>query len=147
LAAEVAQLQGKLEPARKYLAQGIEKHPADARFWQTWSNLELKAGKSREAVRLLRKGLDRVPDAVEMHWSLAVLLLGEGELREAENVIEHLRKTDLSPARLEYLTATLRLKEQRYFEARAGFESARPQLANWPELMSQCDLYLGRCYE
>jgi tetratricopeptide (TPR) repeat protein len=147
LAGEVAQQQGQLDAARQFFKSGGEKHPADVRFWQAQASLEFKAGNPKQSEQVLRAGLERLPDAVDLLWSLGLLLVEGGDLRDAQDVISRLGKTDLVPARLHYLTATLRFREGKWLEAQEAFKSVRPQLANWPELAYQCDLHLGRCYE
>jgi tetratricopeptide (TPR) repeat protein len=146
--AEVLRAQGKLAEARRYLQQGIEYDPENVTFYQALALLEQQAGRPQDGLASLRQGLKRVTGDKEnaLRYNLAELLIQQGKLAEAGDLLERLGKDSFSPALLDYLGARIDMRNSQWDKASARLLGARPQLARSPELSLRIQLLLGDCY-
>jgi tetratricopeptide (TPR) repeat protein len=133
--------------ARQHLERARELHPKNSRLLQSLATVEMRSGRSDEAIACLRRGLDLAPGNTDLLWQLGDLLIEAGKPTEANEVIEQLREADVAPALIEYLQATALAKEQRWSEAVKLLERARPLLVLSPELTTEADLALSACYQ
>src|SRR5262249_49129255 len=95
LAAEMAADRGDWEAARGHLEHGRKRYPRDGRFDQSQAVLEMRAGQREQALACLRQGLAApLPplDKRNLDWTLANLLIDDGDLAEAKKAIIRLRK-------------------------------------------------------
>jgi tetratricopeptide (TPR) repeat protein len=148
--AEAARAQGgsdALAKARKFLERGIEMHPSDARIYLTLSALEEVADRRREAVAVLRRGLEALPGQVDLLWALADLRVADGDEAEMTDLLEQMKRSGMASARLEYLQARLLLASGRWRAGADLLERTRPELEAWPALVRHTDLLLARSYE
>jgi tetratricopeptide (TPR) repeat protein len=146
-AAESAQAQQRWDLAREHLRRGLEHHPEDVRMYQVAAELEFHAGRIKEARECLSRGLKRWPGREDLLWSQAALLIEAGKLAEARAAVDQLHRTQLPRPRVDYLEATLAVKQEQWREGRELLEGVRPQLLDFPELLNQIDLLLAQCYE
>jgi tetratricopeptide (TPR) repeat protein len=136
-----------IEKARALLERAVELHKQDPRAYQALGSLEAQAGRRREAVAVLRRGLETLPGQLTLLWSLADLLVGDGDAAEVADLLEQLKKAGMASARLDYLNARAQLAKGRWREAADLLEHTRPDLEPWPDLVKHTDLLLARSYE
>jgi tetratricopeptide (TPR) repeat protein len=149
-AAEVAREEGRLAEARTLLAKGMDRYPRDLRMYEVLTAIEVQAGRSEEAVAVLRRGDKALPGQKSLQWNLADLLIHLGK-PEAKEVIARLRRqSDASQPEVEYLEARLLLTQGRRAEAVRRLEKVRALMANVVALKGltiQADVLLAQCYE
>jgi tetratricopeptide (TPR) repeat protein len=151
-AAESAQGRDDEGGARKLIGRGLERHPGDVRMYQALAALEARAGRGGEALAVLRRGLEALPDKHDLRWLLAELLIQTGDLEGARAEIARLRgKDNVFQPVVDHLEARLLLKEVgRRPEAVQRLEKARALMATVPglaDLTKQADLLLAESYE
>jgi tetratricopeptide (TPR) repeat protein len=140
----------ELEHAREYLATGCRLHPGHADLQQARAALELSVGQPQRAAKQLRLALQHVTrrdDRNNLHWTLAGALIQLDRLDEAAQVIAGLEKSGYPRLAVDYLKARVLVQKRRWAEAVRELERVRALAANWPEIITQVDLYLGQCYQ
>ncbi len=149
LAANLAQDRGDLAGAGQILKRGLGLHPRDANFYKAQAGLEIHRDRRPQAIACLRRGLEILPPAehADLRWTLANLLLDVNADREARAEIARLRQANFHAGAVQYLDARLRLCRSEWAGAAGVLERVRPKLEDSPELSTQVDLFLGRCYE
>ncbi len=157
--ADVEQAQGKPENARKELIRGIEKHPSEVRLYLVLIALLLREDKSenneaiKEALKYTRQGLKALqerPDKekTDLLHALADLLVQNGELKEATETIDRLRKLKYPKPLLDYLLARIHIGKKEWGEAiKLLDEDVLPQLRRLPGMEVQALLLIGQCHE
>jgi tetratricopeptide (TPR) repeat protein len=148
-AAELAQMQDDPVKARGYLQTGSQLHPQDARFYRALAQLELRAGRRKEALACYAEGAKAVPppDRLKLLWDLANLLIDQGMREDAARVIKQVREADPPPGTADYLAARLELIQENWSAAAQDFERVRPLFETTPDLLQQVDLSLGQCFQ
>jgi tetratricopeptide (TPR) repeat protein len=150
--------------------QGLARTPSDLRFYLTLSRLRADAGLVVEAEQILREGLkvaearqgehdDQRPDArvgSAVMWALAGNLIQQAfpsngsqddqKLREAEELIEQLRRAGARPAWIDFLQARILLGKNNWDAAARRLERARGGLAHDPSALRSVDKSLADCY-
>src|SRR5262249_39991448 len=126
---------------------GLRLHPHSAAMYRALAQLEVREGRSREAVACLRRGLGKVPGQGELLRLLAELLISEGDLAGAREALVEVRKLDYPAPRPDFLEARARFKEGNWLGASRLLEDTRPLLEEGPEQVAQVDLLLGQCYQ
>jgi tetratricopeptide (TPR) repeat protein len=137
----------RVEEARGYLRRGLQLYPRDARMYKSLATLEVREQRYAEALACLRTGVEALPNETELCWTLAEVLIQEGDLTAGGRELVRLRKARYPKAPLTYLEACILLKKKQWAESARVFESVRPQLTEWPTLMGLSDLFLGQGYE
>lgn len=162
-AAELAQMQDRLEDARSHLDKAMQLHRKEPRVYKAYAGLELSAEQKEksadkkkelreQALGWLKQGAQELkpPAQFDLLWAHAMLLLDTGttkELDEAAGVINRIRVQNISPAGADFLQARLNMGRQQWAEAARLFERSRPAYAPVADMASQIDLHLGRCYD
>jgi tetratricopeptide (TPR) repeat protein len=154
--AELAQVRGRTEEARKFLARGQSLRADDPRLYRHAAAVELRDGKSNEALVRLREGIKAVPARLqgELRWTLANLLIDQDRADEARTELSRLEKGGFGRAALDFLNARLLISEGKWAQGARLFERVRAALEAVPGLdrdgevfLAQTNLLLGRCYE
>jgi tetratricopeptide (TPR) repeat protein len=136
--------------ARADLERGLSLHPREPRLYLSLCRLEMTAGRMEHAVGCLRQGLKEVAaeDRSELLFTLAGLLIDQGSLSEARDIMADIRRAvPVSSARLDYLDACMLMKKGELVKATHALETVRPLLSNWPALSQRADFLLGDCNE
>jgi cellulose synthase operon protein C len=147
--AELATERKDFQAARNYLERGRERHPTDLRMYESQAALEQQAGKVERAIECLREGVKQLPGAVELQWSLAHLLVQEGDIKEAEAAVRRLAEATARTEFVDYLKACLETRAQHWAKAIATLESVNTRLVTMSgvdELRKRVNLQLARCY-
>ena len=146
LIARCATGKGQYERAREHAARAVKLYPRSADAYLTLADVELRAGNPQEAVTWLRDGLKLTVGDQELLASLVTLLLDEGEVRKAQEMVNTLEAEPRSARLAGYLQARIDYAQGRWLEASRGFEQARTQLTLQPELGRQMEYWLADCY-
>ncbi len=156
VAAEYAQARGRLDRARELLQHGLEVEPRSSRLYEALARLEVREGRLREGVACLQRGLQALtgPGQNALRWTLANLLLDDGQAAEAGTEITQLAQGKFSLAGLDYLQARVLLLEGKWSAAARLFERSRAGAEATPGpgretvlFLEHVDLFLGQCYE
>lgn len=125
--------QGSLDEARQHFEAALRINPDNASAEVNLGNaLSAAGGHTSEAIDLLRKGVEKLPDSPDGQNGLGIALAHAGNLEEAT---EHLQKAvELSPDDAGY-----RYNLGRVFAARNLFSEALPQLSEAARLTSMQD--------
>src|SRR5262249_53428701 len=115
--AGLAYFQNRPGDARRCWRRGLELYPRDKRMYLGLAELEWYCARPRQAVRCLRRGLAKLPDEPDLLLALGEVLIRQGELAPARDVIARLRKGGSLPVLVEYLEGCLGAAEQRWLEA------------------------------
>ncbi|MBL8798796.1 MAG: tetratricopeptide repeat protein [Planctomycetia bacterium] len=135
---------GEPEQARAGLERGLELHPRNAAFYLRLAELELSARRIPEATAVLRRGVAMLPDHDELRWTLANLLIQQGQ--EATEEIARLKQRGLPAAQQDFLQARLLMSQSHWQQAARLLERLQADLQPWPLLSRQASLYLAQCY-
>jgi tetratricopeptide (TPR) repeat protein len=138
-----------LETARTELERGLKLHPGKAPMYLSLCRLETTAGRMEQAIDCLRQGLKQVTDQdrLELRFILADLLIDQGLLGEADEIITAVRREIGKSPPLDFLEASVQVKQQKWLMASKTLESIRLALTKqWPRLSHRADLLLGQCY-
>jgi len=146
LAAGCALQQEQYEQARRYAQDAVEKYPRYVPVYTTLADIELGADRRGEAIAWLRRGLEKIAGEEDLLWNLANLLLDEGEIAEARQILPQLIAAQYPRPRLGYLEARCEVIQGHWLAASHGFEQVRAGLTAWPGLLKRADFYLGTCY-
>src|SRR5262245_60201058 len=147
---------GRLDGARAHLRRGQQLHPEDPRLYRHRAALDLQDGKPVEALGCLREGTKAVSGRAQaaLRWTLANVLLDQGQPGDARKELERLEKGGSSRPALDYLNARLIASDGKWAQAARLFERARAALEALPApdrdtelFLAQTDLLLGRCYD
>src|SRR5262249_24980472 len=100
-----------------------------------------------KAKEVLHQGLEKIPDNIDLLWSLAELLaLGE-ESKELSKVSEKLKRLGVAGPLLGALDATVLVQKGQWSSANARLGRIEPLLVHWPEMQFRADLYQALCCE
>ncbi len=133
-----------LEEARSLLKRGLELYPQNPRLYLLLSQVEEQSSRRPQAIAVLRQGLEALPDNPNLVWTLAGMLISNGE--KAKEQIELLGQLGFSPSQLEYLQARIHIHDEKWMEAIGILEKIRLGLAKQPSLALQANLLLGQAY-
>ncbi len=144
--AGLAEGKGDLAEARKILGEALAAHPKGARPYLALARLEARDKRLGEAIAVLRKGVQQLPEENELHWSLAQMVIQNGEPEKAAEIAARLRTRGFPEPLLDCLDARTRFHKGQWLEASRLLDRVYPQLRHWPEIRLQADLLLGACH-
>ena len=137
------------ETARMELERGLGLHPREPRMYLSLSRLETMAGRTEQAIACLQQGRKALPegDQAEVLFALADLLIDQGSLGAADEVMARLKREAPDSPPVQFLEACLLVKKGEWQAATNKLEQKRKVLASWPGLASRSNYLLGQCYE
>ncbi len=153
-------MQGQPDKARELADRGVKLYPANAEMYKTKADVELRSNppKPDQAIAALRQGLkatERKADTpqgpgttdqnVDLLLTTANVLIEVNRLKEAQQTIDELGKTNLPKEHIEYLRARIEFAEEHWRPARDDFEKVRSALIVYPQLVRQIDFWIGQC--
>jgi tetratricopeptide (TPR) repeat protein len=143
---EVALARGDFTAAEQAIEPALAAHPDDDRMYRAQGLLAIRRGWPEEAAAALRAGLARQPESSSLRAMLAELLLEQGDLTAARDMIDSLIATEGRDAPIVGLLEGWCLVEQRqWLSAKQVLERLRPQLAAADQVRRRVDLLLVRC--
>lgn len=134
------------DEAAKVLERGLKAAPKSGELYLPLAMVELRAGKSEEAVATLRRGLDVLPDDIGMRLGLADILAQRGETTELKEQADEIGRLGL-PFYFDFYTAYYYVNTREWVEARRILtEKLIPlDLASNPALRASVNELLARC--
>lgn len=135
------------DEAREIASRGLEQYPKTPFLYGSLADLDRKAGDLPGAISWFERGLQAIPNEVDLSWNLADTLIDVGRYGDAERELAKLKTREYPKPPIAYLEAKILSSQKKWFEASHQFESLRAVLIDWPELAKQADLYLGLCYQ
>jgi tetratricopeptide (TPR) repeat protein len=133
--------------AESMLQDGIKRHPREPAFYQMLAEVKLRTKHDADALRILEDGLKQTPKSADLAIRRIDLLLDQGKNADAKANIDELRKSGLKQTLPDYLTARLRVADQRWNDAIALLELARKDLPSSSEWLGRTQVLLGYCYQ
>jgi len=146
LNARCAALLEQHDQAAKYAARAVELYPRSADAYLTHAHVQWRVGNRETALKSMRDGVKLTVGDKALLGNLVTLLLDEGEVGEAQELVDVLAANPLSAPLAAYLQARIDYTEGRWLAASRGFEQARADLALEPELSRQIAYWLADCY-
>ena len=146
IAARISQDVGRSSEAREHLEHAIQLYPKETRFYSLRSELESASGNPDAAIEALRQGLTTTPNDYELNWSLANLLIDQGDHEKAAEVIQHLRDSKAPETTVKYLEARSLVRRKEWLNAIAELEAIRPMLRETTAQLKQVEYMLCLCY-
>ncbi len=140
----------EVQKLRTDLAASLKAHPKDARLRLAEATLFAQNGQLDEAVQSLNKAIEIDPDALNQRWLLADMLIDLKRLREAEELVNDLRKRDVRAEITDFLEARIKMTREEWSAALVILERIRGLFQELPGARGQVgriDLMLGRVYE
>ncbi len=140
----------EVQKLRTDLAASLKAHPKDARLRLAEATLLAQNGQLDEAVQSLNKAIEIDPDALNQKWLLADMLIDLKRLREAEELVNDLRKRDVRAEITDFLEARIKITREEWSAALVILERIRGLFQELPGARGQVgriDLMLGRVYE
>src|SRR5262249_36249263 len=134
----------------------VEEAAQKVRIYSALADVEARDGRSEEAEKVLREGLEKMPDQAQLEWQLILLLMHQAQrdqakqrnqLAEAEKRIDSLAKKGLSPARQSYLRAALQSRRGNWPAAQKELMSMPPLATEAKQMTLQRDLLLAECFD
>lgn len=143
-AMEIAQAHGDSASARALAEKGRKQHPEDARFCKAAAGFELRTGNRPAGIKLIEGGLQQFPGDVDLAVTLADLMVEDGRLAEAKQVLGKLKH---NAPEAKYIAAGIAYGERRWSEAIVMLEKLRKEVHGNAALGSRINTLLGFCYE
>ncbi len=151
-AAEIAARRGHTDDARTALQQGLKAHPDDMDLRLALAALELRSGQAKEAADCLEEGKDaQTKDRSATDESERINLLAEARLQLGQTEAVEARAAEERAAgrtgAADYLTARLRMYENRWSEAAQALEKTVKASSLSLDQIIRTRLCLAACYK
>jgi len=144
---EVALATDDLAAAEQAITGRLVAHPDDERMHRAAALLATRRGRLEEAVAAIRDGLAHQPESSPLQATLAELLLLQGSIADAREVIDTLAAVEGDDApRVALLEGWCLVEERQWPRAKQVLQRLRPQMATDDRLRGQIDLLLARCH-
>jgi cellulose synthase operon protein C len=136
------------DEARGYLQHGIAKAPKDPLPYLALADVETRAGRRGEAIKVLRIARKVVPsDAqTEVLFVLAEQCAEIGDRAGADDALTALKKARQDTTRIDFLRGLSLVRLGQWYEGSGVLERVRPLLATKQDKTVQIDLLLAECY-
>ena len=141
-----ASAEPKIQEARTLLAKAIQLHPRSENAYLESASFESEFSQVTDALKVVRLGLDKNPESVELMHGLLELQFKAGDAKGAAETLKELQARGIQPGVEEFESARVRILEERWKDAADALEKAIPQLHDKSALARQAHLLLGRCY-
>ncbi len=145
-AGELALAQGRPADARGFIERGLAEHPSSA-LYRALAGLELRQGRSDQALAALRRGIERLPKARDLPVALADLLLDRGEVKQARQIVAELESQGPPTPLTDYLRGRMLIMSKEWPSATALLERVSREQGLASEWSGSVQLLLGRCYQ
>lgn len=143
LAAESAQTRGRIDVARQILQNVCELYVEDVRGYRALSWIELWLGDRQAGINWLKKGLERMPEQVELLATYGDLLAEDGQIEQVKPIIARLQKARAPRSAIDYLNLRLSMCQEKWSEALTGLNRLRTEVVDQPNFMVQIDTLLA----
>ncbi|MBM4073541.1 MAG: tetratricopeptide repeat protein [Planctomycetes bacterium] len=145
-AAGSAQSARQYDKARTILERGLARHSKEAALYKAIAGVEFRAGKRKQALETLRRGIRQAAAVAELRVLLAEQLIEADQPDEARKIVAELHKDNLPPALPDYLRARLMMTEKIWGQAANLLERCRAELPAGSDWSAAVNFALGTCY-
>jgi tetratricopeptide (TPR) repeat protein len=152
--AELAQKQGKPAEARRLLERALYLHPQKSDPYLALVRLEIARKKPKAALRVIGRGLEKLPEREDLREPRGDLLLIRGDLLLDQGKITEARKDLVQLQNLKYdaplvaiLEARILLLEGKWPSAKKILEELGRQRERAKAVSGQLSVMLGLCHE
>lgn len=145
--AEIVHNKGEAQQARIMLVKGMARHPKDVRFYRMLSWLELTHGNLAAGIDCLEKGVRELPAAFELLMPLGDLLVQQGEVDKAREVVRKLEGQRGFANQTRYLRGRLLMVDGRWSDAAAMLENLRTEVVANAGFSAQVNWLLAQSQE
>ncbi len=132
--------------ALRVVNKALEIEPNAVPLYEKRAVLELREGKIDLAVAGLEAALNKLVDQGRLRIVLATILARRGDTGKLLLQIEELKRLGFPPQYTQYLMGYYYVNMKEFVKARQALLPLISQLANNPNLKSQVNLLLARCY-
>jgi len=115
--AMLCEANGLAGTARDGYAAAASLDDSNGKWWYRRASVEMRLGQSSDAMRDIRRAIERAPEYVPAHWRLGQWLLDENDLAGAERAFAHAGALD--PDAMAPAVGLARVDLQRHQESRA----------------------------
>ncbi len=134
------------EAACRVLEKGLAAAPGAAVLYLAMAGTEQRAGRIDRAVGALERGLKELPDDVNLHWQLGMLLATRGDTGKVLMQVAELERLGALRAAAQYLRAYYHFNNREFVTARRILTALQPDVSRVPFLKAGANLLLSRCY-
>lgn len=147
--ADQAAKDDQTDKAREYLATGKKLHPDEPSFYKASADLDSKQGKYKEALAEIEAGIKAVgaQKGRGLLFDRADLQLASKDFDGVHDTIRQMKDAGYLPEIIEWQEARILLTQDRFHEATAALNRLKPRMANFGEMSTQIDYFLGLSYE
>ena len=147
LAAESAFVNGLSKEATEFSERLIATDPKVPASYFVVAQLDLRAGKQKEAAARLARGLEATAGDPLLTWTLAALDIDTNNIAEARKLVDKLRGTPAARPIVQYLEARILITESKWDEASKRLTGLAGDLHPWPQFQKESLLWLAQCHE
>lgn len=144
--AELLQRRGDTLLARETLQAAVSTYPKDVRAVRALSWLELISGNQPEALAVLEKAIQHLPEEPELLTPLADIYIAQNDLDKVHTIISKLEKRKAT-LQQRYLNARLFVRQSQWANALAILEPLRTESVQYPQLTQQLNQMIALCKE
>ncbi len=146
LTANAAMANSRSDEARGVIAEAIAKNPKIQELYGSAAQIELASKNPEGAIEMLKRGLQSVPDSLDLMWNLAQLEMSVENLEAADKLVKELAAKGYAAGPVQFLEARLLAARGQWREAANLLESTRANLDRSDDLLKQADFVLSQCY-
>jgi len=146
LAAQCALDQKEYDQARGHAKRLVKLHPKFAPIYSLLADVEVRTHHRSEAIAQLQEGIKAVPNDPDLAFLLGNLLLDDGKVDRAKEMVGRLREAKYPEPLIAYVSARIEYVQEAWLRASQTFERIRPDLTAWPDVVKYVDFWLGGCY-
>ncbi len=139
----------RYEEAANFARRGIRAAKTDDRMYILLADVLLRMRQRADAIAALEQGLQATRGTAgygDLLWHLANKHIDGGNPSEAQKCVEELRRINYLPPLVRCMEARIELARQQWLQARQDFESLRPDLTDYPQLLQHVEFWIGQCY-
>lgn len=147
LAAQCALQRGQSDAGYTHASLAVKVDSKQVRAYSVLADLEIQRRRPEAAITWLRRGLEAIPNASQLQWHLASVLIDTEKTDEAKPIIERLRARDSSRPLVQYLDARIALVQRQWRDAAEGLEQVVAAVPEENRVAQEGNRLLAICYE
>ena len=136
----------ELETIRDKLNKRLAKHPREPHLYRLVSQAEVRLKRPQQAIAVLLRGREALPNELTLIWPLADLLISADKTDEAAVEIKRLRELKAPEWIVDYLEGRILYDGGKMLAARLRLESAAAAADRASGIWNASHLLLGQCY-
>jgi Tfp pilus assembly protein PilF len=137
----------RLDDAEALVGAALRKHPDEAMLYRVAAIIEQRRQRPDEAIKIVKQGLERLPENEVLLEYLVGAQLDRGNLDEARKAYTQLKATGLIESANDYFEGQFLMAEKKWNEAVERLLKAKGKLLRDPQLVAQVDTLIARSYQ